>query len=528
MKHSVELPGYLRLVGRPLAAVLLVAIVVVPLWSVNIPPLLDYHNHLARQFILHFLPDSPQLQQFYATNWKASPYLAIDGIVQALATLLPVAVAGKIFLTLMLLLLALSPLALNWALFGRVTPVALLGLLFVHNTTVNLGFASYLFSVGFALCLLALWIRFRDSAASLRLAVFPLIATLLFFSHLLGFVIYGLSATAYEVGRHIAQIRTRRPVAPLHISRAQVIGVLSLASQLLLPLSLFLAFGPATGSVSSNTYGGLLRKLESLAGAVPYLMPPYSWRLDGALAVLLPAGLIVLFLMRRLVVAEAMLWPIGAMLALFFLTPAELFGGWGADHRLLPAIGLMFVGSLRLREGQARLAAIMFTVTVVLVAVRIVAVTVEWRRADVEYDEYVQAFGTIRHGSRMFFAFGQPHEKQIGRRPYKHMPALVLMRRHVFVPYLFAGTSGVGPLRYKPEVEPLRRIARSTGGRGGSIQNWLEIMANYDYVMLVDEGLFPESVRQQLAPVFKGKRVAVYATPGRQITANATVQSPLR
>jgi hypothetical protein len=522
MKFRIEQLGILTLARRPLTAALLLAAVLVPVWSVNIPPLLDYHNHLARQFILRFLSESPQLQQFYAANWKASPYLAIDGVVQLLASLLPVAVSGKIFLTLTLLLLALSPLALNWANFGRITPIALLGLLFVHSTTVNLGFVSYLFSVGFALCLLALWIRFRERAASLRLAIFPLLATFLFFSHLLGFVTYGLSATAYELGRHVAQIRNRRPIAVLHISREQAIGLLSLTFQLLLPLTLFLMFGPETGSVSSNTYGGLLRKLELLTGAVPYLMPPYLWRLDSPLSVLLPAGLLGLLLIRKLTIAGPMLWPIGAMLAFFFLLPAELFSGWGADHRLLPAIGLMFVGSLRLREGQSRLAAALFTVIVFLVAIRIVAVTLEWRRADVEYGEYVQAFGAVGNGSRMFFAFGQPHEKQIGRRPYKHMPTLVLMKRHVFVPYLFAGDSGVGPLRYLPEVEPLRRIARGQGGNDGQMQYWPEIMANFDYVMLVDEHLFPESIRRQLTPVFKGKRVFVFTTPRRQVAGSST------
>jgi len=116
----------------------------------------------------------------------------------------------------------------------------------------------------------------------------------------------------------------------------------------------------------------------------------------------------------------------------------------------------------------------------------------------------------------LFFAFGQPHEKQIGRRPYKHMPTLVLMKRHVFVPFLFAGNSGVGPLRYMPEVEPLREAARRHESSGGRMLNWPVIMANFDFVMLVDERLLEETPPPQLVPAFKGKRVSVYRTRKRE------------
>ena len=141
--------------------VLAALVAMLPVWSADTPPLLDYHNHLARQYILARIDHSPLLGQWYLSAWHATPYLAFDGIVQAFATLMPVDIAGKVFVSLMLLLLALAPLALNLAVVGRVTPVALLGLLFVHNGTVTLGFVNYLFGIGFALCVVALWIRLR-------------------------------------------------------------------------------------------------------------------------------------------------------------------------------------------------------------------------------------------------------------------------------------------------------------------------------------------------------------------------------
>ena len=86
----------------------------------------------------------------------------MDAIVQALAHFFSVDMSARIFLILMFFLLAFAPFALSLAINGRVTLVALFGLLFVHNETVSLGFVPYLFSLGFGLCLLALWIRTRE------------------------------------------------------------------------------------------------------------------------------------------------------------------------------------------------------------------------------------------------------------------------------------------------------------------------------------------------------------------------------
>jgi hypothetical protein len=195
-------PGNAR-VAAYLAGILILAVVFVPLLTIDLPPLVDYPNHLARQYILAELPRSETLRNFYQADWHATPYLAMDGIVQTLAHAMSVGSAAKVFVALMLFLLAFAPFALNLALFGRITPAALIGLLFVHNTTVSLGFVPYIFSLGFGLCLLALWIRYREGPVWVRLGLFPVLATSLFFCHLIGFAIYGLTVAAYELGRHL-------------------------------------------------------------------------------------------------------------------------------------------------------------------------------------------------------------------------------------------------------------------------------------------------------------------------------------
>jgi len=527
---------------------LLLAVALVPLWSVDIPPLTDYHNHLARQYILANLPRSEYLQAFYQADWKLAPYLAMDAVVQGLAGFVSVDLAGRIFLSMAFLLTASAPIALSLALFGRVTPFALLGLLTIHNQALSLGFVHYLFSVGFALCLLALWIRLREGRPWVRLTVFPVLVTLLFFSHLIGFAIYALTVGAYELSRHVDEVRRRTPRAPLSLDRIQRLDLLSLSLQCLLPLGLFVLFGPPATTLGQNTHGGLARKFGLLADSVPYLIPPYLWTQDRILAVALPAALLLLAAMRKLAVAKRMVWPLLAMLLLFFAMPWNLLGGFGADHRMLPAIALLLAGSLTwkaardtrrripgaarsqptdaTRDLARRWDAFAFALVAGLVAVRTAAITTEWRAADREYAEYVRGFESLTDGSRMYYAFGHAGSAKQGHLTTYSVPCLAVASRHVYVPYLFTSSAshpGI-TMRYTANYEPLERLSPGPRLVYGQSPDWNAILDKYDFFLLGNERFFDTPVPGQLVPVYKGTAFTLYRHPAagpRSTTARA-------
>lgn len=502
-------PRSLPVTGLALVFVIAVA----PLLVTDIPPLLDYHNHLARQYILHRLPDSPVLAQFYSAAWPATPYLAFDALVQGLANLLPVDVAGKVFLGLMFLLMGLAPLALNAALFGRITPVALSGMLFLHNDTVTFGFVNYLFGIGFGLLLFAFWIKGRFASAAVRLLLFPLLCTLLFFSHLLGFVIYLLCLGCYELGQHVATVRQSAARAWWAFDRDQRLNLLSLLLQIIPSLTIFALYGPSTRTVSSNTYGGIGRKFELLSGMFDYLIPPYIWSLDRLLASALPLLILVLLLTRHLRLPRAMLWPLGGMLVLFFVMPMELFSGWGADHRLLPALGLLLIGSLAPGPAWGKGAGRMATaLLVLLVGTRAAAVSLDWHRSNAYYAEYLAAFRQVPNGSRVYFVFGHAGGKTFEPYPVYHLPHLMLAERDVYLPYLFASQPGGGfTLRYQPAVEPLQRLSPGPVLISHRSPDWQALLPHYDYYLLVDERHFSDPPpRTQLVQVYAARSVGLY------------------
>ncbi len=215
----------------------------------------------------------------------------------------------------MFCLMGLAPLALNAALFGRITPVALTGLLFLHNDTVTLGFVNYLFGIGFGLLLFAFWVKGRSASVAVRLLLFPLLCTLLFFSHLLGFAIYLLCLGCYELGQHVTEVRQSAGRSWWAFDRDQGLNLSSLLLQIIPPLTIFALYGPSTHTVTSNTYGGIARKFELLSGMFNYLIPPYIWSLDRLLAIALPLLILVLLLTRHLRIPSSMLWPLGGHVA---------------------------------------------------------------------------------------------------------------------------------------------------------------------------------------------------------------------
>ena len=123
----------------PLLSVVLLA----PLLITDVPPLLDYPNHLARFVLLAAARDDPVLGPVFMPHWAIIPNLAADVIVPPLLHLMPVHVAGRCFLGAVLLLNLAGVIALHGALFRRLSLWPLASGLAAYNSTLLLGFLNW-------------------------------------------------------------------------------------------------------------------------------------------------------------------------------------------------------------------------------------------------------------------------------------------------------------------------------------------------------------------------------------------------
>src|SRR3984893_4030123 len=194
----VESAPAARHILRFVAVLILAAALLVPIWSVAFPPLLDYPNHLARSFVLAHLADPAfTFSRFYRADWGAYPYLGMDASLAVLARLFPIETAGRIYLSLCVIALP----GAVWFFLRQAQPDAeaasLWSLLIAYNDFFLEGFLNFDLSLAVGFLALGFWLRWLARPGTGRWIAALLAFTALYFTHLLGFGIAGLIVAAY-------------------------------------------------------------------------------------------------------------------------------------------------------------------------------------------------------------------------------------------------------------------------------------------------------------------------------------------
>jgi hypothetical protein len=141
---------------------------VVPLWAARQLPMVDLPQHLALISALHRLGDPTTLYPtVFAARGELTPYLGYYHLVSLLNWLLPLELANRLFLT---LVVAGLPLSLGFLLrtLGRPRWPSLLALPFSYGDSFGWGFINYLASLPLAVLACALFVRALEDAPHRR------------------------------------------------------------------------------------------------------------------------------------------------------------------------------------------------------------------------------------------------------------------------------------------------------------------------------------------------------------------------
>src|SRR5438128_2101796 len=76
-------------------SVLLAVLLVVPIWAVENPPLVDYPNHLARGYLLYHYVDLPQYRENIEIDYLSAPSVSMDLFMLALQPICEMRIVGK-------------------------------------------------------------------------------------------------------------------------------------------------------------------------------------------------------------------------------------------------------------------------------------------------------------------------------------------------------------------------------------------------------------------------------------------------
>jgi len=439
-------------------------ILCLPIWATEYLPLVDYPNHLARAYVLHYYNDTNAFQTMYALIVEPIPNLAIDIIVPALMWGFTLETAGKIFLTLTVLLFSYGCHLLGMALHNRPTWLAIICALFTYNSSFLYGFVNYQFGLGMFLVTLAVWLRYRHRwNLSSFLGVCGLVLAS-YLSHLSAYVFLGIALC----------IVTLYDCLTARCGRRQLINAAFGLAPLTLPLIAFIIFmrsGGAVGAIDWNTIQG--KFINSLS-----LILSYNYRLDAVAACIIAGVVLMLAVYARCVESERAVLLVGGCFAIcFLLCPRTLFTSSGADARFIPAAALMALLSLKFTVPR-HIGICALSIVLCIALVRWAGIWHMWSAMSQRVSSQVQMFEHLPEGTRVYPLFFDDWIKENKtERPFEHSINYATIYRRAFVPTLFA-LRGQQPLIFRDKPF-FQRINHTTPL---DEVNWKAIFSGYDYV----------------------------------------------
>ena len=251
----------------PLALVLpvILALLLLPLLLVEMPPLLDYPNHLARVDVLRHLRTDPFLAERYTASLTPVPNLLMEAVMLPLASVLPLYVAGRVYMALAGALTLIGAVLLNRTLFGRWSLWPLCSALFIYNATLIGGFMSFSLGLGFLLIGLSLWIAL--AGRRWQLPVGMICALFLYFAHAIVLGSFLICLFAVEAVKYVGE--GRKPPTLANLGR----DALRFAALVALPVALF------AGTVGTHLLQSDAAAVGARDSAPILLLKEIYWRL---------------------------------------------------------------------------------------------------------------------------------------------------------------------------------------------------------------------------------------------------------
>jgi hypothetical protein len=471
-----------------LAALALTIALALPLLLVDVPPVLDYPNHLARIFVLAH-PHDPVLSQFYAPHWRIVPNLGMDVLGLALLKVLPVHVGGRLLLALSLLAPVIGVVVYHRVAFGRFSLWPLASGVIATSGIFHFGFMNFLLSLGLALVCAAIWLALRRRSVWLATAAGALCVAVIFFTHVFGVILFALLIGTDELARLLSRRSTGQPIARQTLAAGLR---LALASS---PAVLLFALCPLSeGPVSIGPWGGI-HKLWALF--TPVMTTNIGLTLVTGIAVFS-----TFVLLRR-----RARWAPGASVALavlgllFVIAPSSIKDGTFIDMRLALMIAVVAFATMdpRLTRQGAIAVTILFAV---LIGVRSGYIASTWIAHRADLDDVRAAISAVAPGAKVLVARGQTGKTMETPKPARVLPrayrldgqlgALLAIERKAFWPLMFADPAQqpldiLPPYRAisNPLDEPidLPYLQGDDALAAGYIKNWRR---NFDHVLLID------------------------------------------
>jgi hypothetical protein len=432
--------------------------IIAPVLLVEVPPLLDYPNHLARAYIHAAGSGYPVLNAMFESNWAMIPNLALDLIVPPLVPYLGIHNAGRIAVATSLLLMASGSVALSVTLFKQKSFWQLGAAVPAINALFLMGFLNFQLAIGTALWSAAAWVKYRAIAPTSTIIASTVFAVIVFFFHLFGLLFLALLLGCYEL---VEVLKNRRIERENNLFALMLRRGLALTTVFIMPCVLY---GISSVRSIDREIFWFTPGEKLLLLFAPFLN--YNILLDGVLAALLVVLLFTFGFYRRLRCSSGAVVCTIVLATGYFFVPAGWKGGFFVDTRISVLLGAMlFIAVLPYGLGP-RFRTITATLVAVTVIVKVVILGAVWLQSQKDVAAVRAVVSEIPPGSRVLLSNVWTDVKDSplaslsvsSRRipwvveTYMHLAAFVLLDRHAFWSHVFAAESQQ-PLRVAPAYQ---------------------------------------------------------------------------
>jgi hypothetical protein len=437
--------------------VALVIISITPLLLVRYPESLDYLNHLAGMFVLT-VPAGHPVHAFYQPDWHLVPNLGMDVLVFGLSKMIPLELAMKAVWGLIFVALPASFLFLYTSIHRQLTPIVLLSALCLFHFPLTAGFLSFSLGLAAALAATGLWFRLGQEVTVRNILVLNAVSAVILIVHAAALGALGLTIVALHA--------LRPPWRPATIVRRAVLA----GCNFLLPLMLLLLM---TGRGAEQHFPPHIE--FRFLGKILFPWLPVFTGIVAADAIAIGAFGTAIFILMRFggVRCDRRLAPALAVWAIALIVlPNQIGRAVSIDWRLVPFPVLLFLAGLYAPPARLQWAA--GAVTAVAVCARIGLILPAWQDYNAAIADLRPFEQVIEPQAKVVITAapekaGYCNEAYRSLHAFNHVPSLLILDRHAFVPGLFSA-QGMQPIKVTKEY-------RAISDPGAPIVEWSDLMA---------------------------------------------------
>jgi hypothetical protein len=456
-----------------------------PLLIADVPPVLDYPNHLARLALLAAGPDDPVLGRIFTPHWTIIPDLAIDVIGPPLLHVLPVHVAGRGLLAFVLLLNLAGALALHRALFGRVAWWPLASGLVAYNSGFLLGFLNWQIGCGLAMLAAALWLTWRERRPACSVLGASMVAVALFFCHLMGLAFF----LALIGGAELSAVRSRRDLP----RRAA-----ALLPVLVPPMALALLTDLRDAPAATHWMNPHDKLVQVASSFINYSLP-----FDLLSAALIYGGVALGLATGCCIVAPRARFAFAALALLYLPLPFDLMSGSFLDTRVALMLGFLTFAAVDFPRLPRWAGWALAAACALLFSARMGVLADAWWGQRRDLAELREAIAPVPPGATVYFTNVPPTEApaywESGPRQRRisfdlrteyHLPALLLIERGAYWHELFANPAQQ-PIALRPAYAELARVAHAIPPHA-ALRHGAPGLGAFDYVLMLEAAADPD------------------------------------